>query len=177
MLVIHPIDDTTDFLRTLYGGMEEVALVAGDESRNRLTRRLYHLPRGETVMLLGHGGPDGLYRREGDGYRCYVGRSMGYCLRRHPLVGIWCHSALFAERNRLHGLFSGMIVSEMEEAREFGIKTTEEELRAENRRFAATLRNLLESGVPTGRIPALMKESIQDGPEVRAFNYCSVYCL
>lgn len=177
MLVIHPKDDTTDFLRTLYDGMEEVGVVTGGGSRNRLASRLYHLPRGEPVMLLGHGGPDGLYRREGDGYRCFVGRSMGYSLRRHPLIGIWCHSVLFAKRNGLHGLFSGMVVSEMDEAREYGILTTEKELRAENARFAATLRSLLESGVPTGRIPALMKEAAGEGPEVRAFNYTSIYYL
>ena len=45
---------------------------------------------------------------------------MAYCLRRHPVIGIWCHANLFAERFRLHDLFSGMVISEMEEAHAYG---------------------------------------------------------
>lgn len=177
MIAIHPDDETTRFLQTLYNGMDGVVLRTGEESRNRLGSLLYHLPPSERVMLLGHGGPEGLYRREGEGYRCYVGRSMGYILRRHPVIGIWCHANVFAKRNGLHGLFSGMIVSEIEEAREYGIRTTEAELKAENGRFAATLRGLLDSGAPAGRIPGLMREAIGDGPAVRAFNYNSLFYL
>jgi len=177
MLIIHPKDDTTTFLHTLYEGMEGAVTLTGDESRSRLASRLYHLPPGEPVMLLGHGGPDGLYRLEGGLFRCYVGNSMRYLLRKHPIVGIWCHADLFARRNGLHGLFSGMVVSERDEARDWGITTTEAELDMENRRFAATLRRLLGSGEPAGRIPGLLKEEAGEGPPVRSFNYNSLYYL
>lgn len=177
MFVLHPYDETTLFLQVLYGDMEGIVLHTGEESRKSLGSLLYHLPPSERVMLLGHGGPEGLYRREGEGYRCYVGRSMGYILRRHPVIGIWCHADIFARRNGLHGLFTGMVVSEMDEAREYGIRTTEAELKSENGRFAATLRNLLDSPVTPGRIPELMREVIGDGPAVRTFNYNSIFCL
>lgn len=177
MLVIHPKDETTDFLRTLYEGMEGVELHTGEESRNRLASRLYHLPAGEPVMLLGHGNPDGLYRREGDEYRCYVGQSMGHFLRRHPVIGIWCHSLLFARKNGLHGLFSGMIISEMDEAREYQLLTTAEEIEAENERFASTLRLLLETGIRMELIPLFMEDAAGGGSDLREFNYKSLFYL
>ena len=166
MLVTHPKDETTDFLRTLYEGMEGVELHTGEESRNRLA-----------FMLLGHGNPDGLYRREGDEYRCYVGQSMGHFLRRHPVIGIWCHSLLFARKNGLHGLFSGMIISEMDEASEYQLLTTAEEIEAENERFASTLRLLLETGIRMELIPLFMEDAAGGGSDLREFNYKSLFYL
>ena len=55
MLVIHPSDKTTDFLRPLYADRKEVKCVTGRESRNELGSLIYHLRPGEPVMLLGHG--------------------------------------------------------------------------------------------------------------------------
>ena len=63
MLVIHPYDKTTDFLRTLYKGREDVRLLSGKESRKELGSILFHLRPGEPVMLLGHGSDAGLFRR------------------------------------------------------------------------------------------------------------------
>lgn len=113
MLVIHLQDSSTEFLRVLYEKMKGVTLLRGAESRNNLSRILYHRPEGELFLLLGHGSADGLFRKDGDEYRCYVGRSMAYYLKRHSIVGIWCHTNLFAETTRLYGLFSGMVVSEI----------------------------------------------------------------
>ena len=97
MLVIHPSDRSTDFLRTLYEGREDVRLLSGKESRKELGSILFHLRPGERVMLLGHGTDAGLFRLEEDGeYRLYVGHSMAYALRKHPASGILCYAELFA---------------------------------------------------------------------------------
>ena len=125
MLVIHPADTSTDFLRVLYEGREGIRLLRGYESRNEVNDILFHLPAGEAVMLLGHGSDAGLFRKQDGVYSLYVGRSMAYCLRKHWVIGVWCHACLFAEQLRLHGLFSGMIVSEKDEAREYAMETTE----------------------------------------------------
>lgn len=177
MLIIHPTDPTTDFLRVLYEDMEDVRVIHGQhESRNELLSLLFHRP-GEPILLLGHGSDAGLFRLENGENRCYVGRSMAYCLRRHPVIGIWCHAHLFAERFRLHGLFSGMIISEMEEAHAYGFQTTEAELAQENLRFASTLSGFLRAGLPFREIPDRMKAAAGDGPAVRLFNYQSLFAL
>ena len=47
MLVIHPSDRTTDFLRTLYEEREDVRLLTGKESRKELGSILFQLRPGE----------------------------------------------------------------------------------------------------------------------------------
>lgn len=177
MLIIHPTDDSTDFLRVLYEGRDGIRCLCGDESRKQLNRILFHLAPGEPIMMLGHGTDAGLFRLEEGAYRCYIGRSMAYSIRKHPIIGIWCHANLFAEQFGLHGLFSGMIISDLQEAREYGVPATEEELHQENRLLAATLAGLLKAAVPYPEIPARMREAVGDGPAVRRFNYTSFYAL
>lgn len=162
----------------MYEGLEGIRVLRGKESRNQLGSILYHLAPGEPVMMLGHGSPSGLFRLEDDGNRLYIGKSAAYCLRKHPVIGIFCHADKFAQGNRLHGLFSGMIISELEEAREYGVHTTAEELEKENILFAKTLARLLGPGRPYTGIPSLMSAAVGEGaPGVRMFNYNSLNVL
>ena len=178
MLVIHPSDRTTDFLRTLYEGREDVRLLTGKESRKELGSILFHLRPGERVMLLGHGTDAGLFRLEEDGeYRLYVGHTMAYALRKHPVIGIWCPADLFARKELLHGLFSGMIVSEMPEAQKYGIACTQEELDRENVNLAERLRVLFDHDVPFQEIPSRLAEMDTARTQLTRFNYNNFYCL
>lgn len=178
MLVIHPSDRSTDFLRTLYEGREDVRLLTGRESRKELGSILFHLRPGERVMLLGHGTDAGLFRIEEDGeYRLYVGHSMAYALRKHPVIGIWCHADLFARKEHLHGLFSGMIVSEMNEAQEYGISCSQEDLDRENANLAEHLRALYDNGVPFQEIPDRLAEMDTARTLLTRFNYNNFFCL
>ena len=178
MLVIHPSDRTTDFLRTLYEGREDVRLLTGKESRKELGSILFHLRPGERVMLLGHGTDAGLFRLEEDGeYRLYVGHTMAYALRKHPVIGIWCHADRVARKELLHGLFSGMIVSEMPEAQKYGIACTQEELDRENVNLAERLRALFDHDVPFQEIPSRLAEMDTARTQLTRFNYNNFYCL
>lgn len=178
MLVIHPSDKSTDFLRTLYEGREGVRCLTGGESRKELGSILYHLRPGEPVMLLGHGTDAGLFRLEEDGkYRLYVGHSVVYSLRKHPLIGIWCHADLFARKEHLHGLFSGMIVSEMKEAEEYGIVCSQEELDCGNDYLAVHLKALLDEGIPLHEIPEQMAGMDAVHSQLTTYNYNNFYAL
>lgn len=44
------------------------------------------------------------------------------------IVGMWCNANLFAEKERLHCLFTDIIVTEMSEALLYDINTSQEEL-------------------------------------------------
>lgn len=178
MLVIHPSDRSTDFLRTLYEGREDVRLLSGKESRKELGSILFHLRPGERVMLLGHGTDAGLFRLEEDGeYRLYVGHSMAYALRKHPVIGIWCHAELFARKEHLHGLFSGMIASEMNEAQEYNIACSQEDLDRENSNLAERLRALFDEDVPSQQIPSRLAAMDAARTQLTMFNYNNYFCL
>ena len=177
MTVIHPTDNTTEFLSTIYEGWEGAVCYRGEQSRKQMTSILYHLPQRETIMMLGHGTDKGLFRLEDGEYCCYIGQAMAHSLRRHPVIGIWCHANLFAEAEGLHGFFTGMFISEKHEAEEYGVNTTQEELDMENARFATNLRKALSEEVPLDRLKDRLLELGAPDSDLTRFNYGSMYCL
>ena len=182
MLVIHPKDKTTDMLTVLYEGSEHTR-IAQDCGSNRLNHILHHTPKAERIMLLGHGLCKGLYFRaneEAEEFdRIIIGHPQAYHLRRHGsnLIGIWCHAVDFAREEGVHGLFSGMIISEMSEAEDYGIVTNKEDMDKTNRLLFARLRRLLDDGIPLHEIPARLEILNDEKSRLAVFNYGSFYYL
>ena len=175
MLVIHPNDRTTDVLKILYEGLDAQVIV-DDCSRPVIDHLLKHASTRERVMLLGHGSDKGLYFRE-DGEEKFkkviVGHRNNFMLRRHDgnIIGIWCHANLFAQAEGLHGLFSGMMISEVSEAEEYGIAATHEEILASNKVMFGKLRRLLDEKVLLHKIPEMMKAWEEEHTPLSEFNY------
>lgn len=182
MLVIHPKDKTTAMLSALYEGQEHT-LVDQSFSKSEISHILNHTPARERIMLLGHGSDKGLFSRTDDNIntfdRLLVYHQHAYYLRKHGcnIMGIWCHANIFAEAERLHGLFTGMIVTEMDEAQMYGIETSQEELDRENIKFAARLRGLLDEGVALYDIPSRMPELDDCHSPLTEFNYHNFHYL
>ena len=182
MLVIHPTDSTTTFLSALYKGTA-VKVVDQSVSKREIEHLLHHSPRHERIMLLGHGSDNGLFSRTDDTIpefdRIIVGHPHAYHLRKHDsnLIGIWCHADKFARKEGLHGLFSGMIISDKYEAEEYGIITLQHHIEEANEVMFARLRKLLDDGVPLHEIPERMK-AVNDKPSwLTNFNYENFYYL
>jgi len=137
-------------LSALYEGMETKVL---DESHSNADIRhaLNRVAPSERIMLLGHGTDKGLFYRKDDTQDGFNGLVIShkhtYYLRKHSgnIIAVWCHADLFARAEGLHGLFTGMIISEKSEAAEYGIATTQEELDRENTKFAKRRRRLAPS--------------------------------
>ena len=116
------------------------------------------------------------YQKKADGYRRYIGRSMAYSLKRHPVIGIWCHANAFAEMVGLHGLFTGMIISEMQEAIAYGVNTTAEELARENAHLAESLQVVIAEGGPFLQMRNRLVDLLgKPWTELTRFNYKSIY--
>ena len=128
MLVIHPKDKTTAMLSALYDGLE-AQVVADCRSTKEMGRLLHHVSTQERIMLLGHGSDKGLFFREDDSKnefdKIIVGHSHRYHLHNHGsnIVAVWCNADQFARVEGLHGLFTGMIVSELSEALLYQVET------------------------------------------------------
>ena len=129
------------------------------------------------IMMLGHGNKYGLFSlpdREGQYERLLVNSGHVQFLRDKTCIGIWCHANLFAGQYGLHGLFSGMIISELQEAKELDISTTEEEVYRERVRFAARLRDCI-SQHGLRETPLRMRELDDVHSELTRFNYGNLY--
>jgi len=180
MLVIHPKDRTTAMLSALYEGTEAKVL---DESHSNADIRhaLNRVAPSERIMLLGHGTDKGLFYRKDD-TQCgfdglIISHQHAYYLRKHSgnIIAVWCHADLFAMAEGLHGLFTGMIISEMSEAAEYGVATTQEELDRENTKFAKRLRLLLDKGTRLSDIPRLFPDMDGAHTPLTAFNYHNIH--
>lgn len=183
MLVIHPKDRTTAMLSALYEGMPEARLLDCTQSSKAIGKALRHTSRSERIMLLGHGCEKGLYWREDDTQpdfdRILVGHPHAFHLRNHGsnIVAVFCNADKFARGEGLHGLFTGMIISELSEAEEYGIETTQEELDRENTKFAQRLRALLDEKVLLSNIPQRMQELDDTHSPLTEFNYDCIFYL
>lgn len=181
---IHPKDRTTDALSVLYGDSEHV-IRDPDAFGSEIDHFLNHVPKDAYLMLLGHGSPDGLYTRLDDSGepvmfdKVLVNRSHRFYLRQHNchLIGIFCYAREFAEQFGLHGLFSGMFISEFKEALELGVPTTEEEVKKELVKFMERLRFCLEQDFPLYEIPDRLREMDDARTPLTHYNYYSIYYI
>ena len=137
-LVIHPDDRSTDFLRPIYQDLKHKTVITGPITRDGLHALIKAHDR---IIGLGHGSPSGLFNMSSNGFGSYVlGASEVEVLRGKELVSIWCHANQFMERHRLNGLYSGMFIREVSEARYYGLnEVTQADVNESNDAFARIL--------------------------------------
>ena len=182
MLVIHPKDKTTAMLSALYEGLE-AHVVADCRSTKEMGHLLRHVSTQERIMLLGHGSDKGLFYRADDSKEGFdkviVGHPHAYHLRKHGgnIVAVWCNADQFARAEGLHGLFTGMIVSELSEALLYQVETTQEELDRENVKLAMRLRTLFDARIPLSEITKRILAMDDVHSPLTTFNYKNFYYI
>lgn len=180
--MIHPKDKTTEVLSMLYEGME-VRLLDQTSNSADIKRTLNYTPKQERIMLLGHGMDKGLLSRDNDEQdvfnRLMVHHPHAYYLRKHGgnIVAVCCNADLFARKEGLHGLFTGMIISELSEALIYEVETTQEELDRETPKLIKRLRSLLDEEVPLHEIPGRILAMDDVHSPLTEFNYKNFYYL
>lgn len=120
-LVIHPDDRSTDFLKPIYEHLS-ATVVTGGKTPHAITELI---KAHDKVMLMGHGSPHGLFT---------MGKfpgSIGYVINddhadllaeKKNTVYIWCNADQYVNYNKLSGFYTGMFISEVDEARTMGLK-------------------------------------------------------
>lgn len=131
----------------------------------------------EVVMMLGHGTEHGLLCPND---QCQFGRFIISdkhvdLLREHVCIGIWCNANRFAETHGLNGLFSGMVISEEEEAHTFGVDLKGEDLNERNHIYATDLAYCLRH-YSLDLVPDAMQNVKDYSSPLNDFNYSSLYC-
>ena len=146
-LVIHPKDESTEFLKKAYGSLADLTLVRGDATKNQI-RSMIHSH--DQVMMMGHGTPSGLLS---------VGQfpgALGHIIddsvtpllaEKENSVFIWCNADQFVIRNELSGFYTGMFISEVGEAYLMGLRgTTQREVDKSNDSFVETIGAFADRG-------------------------------
>ena len=122
-LVIHPKDKTTDCLSVIYAG-KDWTVITDDVSWEEIEKQLLIHDR---IIMLGHGTPIGLI---GHGRYIIDKKAVPFLINK-VCVFVWCNADYFVRAHKLKGLYTGMIISEVDEAiycgvTDFTIKDIEE---------------------------------------------------
>ena len=175
MTVIHATDPTTQVLSLLYQQREDVRLCITE--RNTSSDVQGAIRADDVIMMLGHGNEYGLFSKpdkNGDYRRFLITDRHVQFLRDKTCIGIWCYANKFAEKYKLHGLFSGMIISELQEAIDLGVPAIKNEIDKEMEKFTIRLKDCIER-YGLEQTPLRMKELDDVQSELTKFNYGNLY--
>ena len=175
MTVIHATDPTTQVLSLLYQQREDVRMLITERHISSDVQRAIRTD--DVMMMLGHGNEYGLFSKpdKGGEYRRFLitDRHVQF-LRDKTCIGIWCYANMFAEKYKLHGLFSGMIISELQEAIDLGVPAIKNEIDKEMEKFTIRLKDCIER-YGLEQTPLRMKELDDVQSELTKFNYGNLY--
>lgn len=120
-LIIHPEDETTNFLSIVYQPIQNKTVVTGGINKTQLQKLIQSHDR---VMMMGHGTDDGLLsigQFPEMGWHV-IDRCLVPLLEIKPHnVFIWCHADGFVNYHKLKGFYTGMFISEVGEANYCGL--------------------------------------------------------
>jgi len=167
-LIIHPKDPTTDFLNVIHKDYNVF-----DADSNTKLQLIKAISQHDKIIMLGHGSGDGLFSSHHDKF--IIDSSFTNLLRQKKLIGIWCYAVDFADRHNLKGLFSGMIISEMDEAYLNNIEATESEILNQNIDFAKAIAGV--EGFDSRQSVLYFKQKYKGDSDVRSFNRERIYYI
>lgn len=169
-LVIHPVDPTTDFLSAVYEG-KGWNVVRQHIGKGKLRKMVQEHDR---IIMLGHGTQSGLMGKMGHfGHYFVVDSSFVQALREKEIVAIWCDADIFVERYGLKGFYTGMIVSEYEEAIIYSVPGTDDDIDESNQLFAKVL---AKSIVASNMLTETKKGYVKDGNKIVEYNNKNLFC-
>lgn len=142
-LIIHPEDPTTTFLDPIYADIPNQTLVQGNCSKKEV---LSLIQEHDRILMMGHGCSAGLlamgkFKIEfGDMWWPYVvdDEAVELLRTKKENLFIWCHADSFLGYHKgLPGFYTGMFISEVGEAEQYGVQgVTQEEVDLSNRVFS-----------------------------------------
>lgn len=175
MTVIHANDPTTKVLSYLYQQREDMKTLITERNNSSDVQRAIRAD--DVIMMLGHGNEYGLFskpEKDGNYKRFMITDKHVQFQRDKTCIGILCYANKFAEKYRLHGLFSDMIISELQEAIDLGVPATKEEIDREMEKFSIRLKNCMNT-YGLKQTPLRMKDLDDVQSALTKFNYSNLY--
>ncbi len=170
-LIIHPEDESTDFLKDIYSGLPDTTIITGGLKKDEVHQLIREHDR---IFMLGHGFPDGLFsvgQFPGAG-SLIIDRNTAPLLQDKENICIWCYADEFVNRYQLNGFYTGMFISEVGEAGYYGIPTNQQEINYSNKLFAAIVKKNLDNEEMLKKVKS---EYYHSGSKVILFNRRRLY--
>lgn len=120
-LVIHPEDKSTDFLSSIYENIPNLTLIKGGVDKHKVINLIKE---NDRIIMMGHGCQYGLLSMGNfKGSELIIdNKSVPFLKRKVNNIFIWCNADQFIDYFDLKGFYTGMFISEIEEAMDCGIE-------------------------------------------------------
>lgn len=156
ILCIHPSDPTTNFLSYIHynqkwtivtnidnGSLKPDSQLAKFDNLIKKEKSLYEkIEDHDKIIMMGHGTKDGLV----SGTKVVINKAFVPLLKKKDLICIWCNADQFIKKNELKSeLFTGMFISEYEEANMYNVITSPDEIMLSNLLFAKAVKENINS--------------------------------
>ena len=168
-LVIHPEDKSTEFLSTIYEGKDWT--VINKHIGNRLMKKA--IKEHDRLIVLGHGTEKGLY--DPDTFDNIIDSNLVYLLREmENNIYIWCNADVFVKKYDLKGFYTGMIISEDEEANLFCVNASYLDVGISNIKFAESVAKHLDTNTEL-MMENVKNDYIDEDNNIITFNNENIY--
>ena len=135
-LVIHPRDNSTDFLSEIYSDKDWTNITTNTSKKLLKEQIKAH----DRIVMLGHGTEKGLLGFD----KFVIDSTWVYLLRKKICVCVWCNADVFVKKYELKGFYTGMIISEYEEAIMCCVPTNSHWIAESNTDFALAIKNSID---------------------------------
>lgn len=135
-LVIHPKDSSTHFLSEIYS--DKNWNVININTSNKILKE--QIKTHDRIVMLGHGTEKGLLGFD----KFVIDSNLVYLLRDKMCVCIWCNADVFVKKYGLKGFYTGMIISEYEEAIIHCIPTNSHWIAESNTDLSLAIKNSID---------------------------------
>lgn len=135
VLIIHPKDKSTEFLKAIYEDIEDKTVLSENIDIRELNKII---DQHDRIMMMGHGVPMGLLSVGSDLFNStlLIDYSNVPYLEDKDCVFIWRNADVFVRNHGLKGFYTGMFISEVKEADYFLIEqVTQKEVNESNELF------------------------------------------
>lgn len=160
-LIIHPKDESTDFLKPIYENIPNKKVITGGLTYEQIKEEVQN---HDEVIMCGHGYAAGLFAISnfpGLNHTSFIiDNSMASILKtKKKIVTIWCYAKNYIKNNKIkNSFYSGMFISELGEVWYSGYKNiTQSMIDDSNSCFSEELGSLI------ALTPKEIYESIQYG--------------
>ena len=165
-LVIHSPDPSTDVLKLIYKDKDWTVINDYNSNKEIIEAIKAH----DRIIMLGHGIPNGLIGKQ---MSLVINSSHVYLLREKYCIGIWCNADQFFKRYGLKGKYTGMIISEVEEAEYCGVAGDQAQVDVSIELFTILMTEFVDERMPLNEVIDQYKNEnnpITDFNRIRIFD-------
>lgn len=164
-VIVNVKEDTNNF-GYLFNGIKDCNVLI-NPSKGRVRKLLKESQ--NDLVLYGHGWDSGLFNTDWNGE--LVGANEVDMLRKRNVVGLWCYAGNFADKYKLHGFFTSMFISNIDEANQLLVPSTPEIILEESIKFNKLVNKLLRSHTPYSKWVDFIQSNITPNCPVARYNY------